>query len=409
MPGTKRHTNWIDVLVSLQAQYPNALLSLKDNTNITRQSRVIGKCQTEQCKNEFECSLRKLHEDSAFACHVCAMLLGKQKARMKCMQKFGVQHPLQRAEIREQIRQTCTKKYGVENPSQIAEVKEKKKKTCLQTNGVEYALQSAEIKEKKKQTMLQMYGVEHATQSTEIKEKKKQTMLQRYGVEHASQSTEIKEKTRQTCFANHGVDCSFQSADIREKGKQTIRQKYGVENPSQSAALQIKKKQTFMARYGVEHSMQSPAIREKSKETSMKNYGVEYPMHNHEYAEKVSKNSFHTKKYTLPSGNVINVQGYESYALDYLLHTENVHEDDIVTSRKEVPECWYHKDGKNHRYYVDIYIPTQNRCIEVKSTWTYAKKGKDHVYAKLNALKHDGFNVELWVYNDKKQCTCEMI
>ena len=70
MPGTKRHTNWIDVLVSLQAQYPNALLSLKDNTNITRQSRVIGKCQTEQCKNEFECSLRKLHEDSAFACHV---------------------------------------------------------------------------------------------------------------------------------------------------------------------------------------------------------------------------------------------------------------------------------------------------------------------------------------------------
>ncbi len=32
-----------------------------------------------------------------------------------------------------------------------------------------------------------------------------------------------------------------------------------------------------------------------------------------------------------------------------------------------VPTIWYiGNDGKNHRHYVDIFIPTENRCIEVK-------------------------------------------
>ena len=125
-------------------------------------------------------------------------------------------------------------------------------------------------------------------------------------------------------------------------------------------------------------------------------------MQNSVVAEKSSKNARRAKKYQLPSGKMISVQGYEPWALDYLLNIEKIHEDDIVTSRSDVPECWYKKDDGNHRYYVDIYIPSQNRCIEVKSTWTYEKKGEDFVYQKLNALKEDGYNVELWIYDEKK-------
>lgn len=36
----------------------------------------------------------------------------------------------------------------------------------------------------------------------------------------------------------------------------------------------------------------------------------------------------------------------------------------------ELPMCLLDWDdmGKSHRHYVDIYIPSKNKCIEVKST-----------------------------------------
>ena len=47
----------------------------------------------------------------------------------------------------------------------------------------------------------------------------------------------------------------------------------------------------------------------------------------------------------------------------------------MVTGCKNVPTIWYIDididiDGKKRRHFVDIFIPNQNRCIEVKSTWT---------------------------------------
>ena len=75
------------------------------------------------------------------------------------------------------------------------------------------------------------------------------------------------------------------------------------------------------------------------------------------------------KEYVFPSGRSEKVQGAEPYALTELL--ENINENDIVVGCKNVPNIWYNdKNGKKHRHYVDIFIPSQNRCIEVKSTWT---------------------------------------
>jgi len=55
---------------------------------------------------------------------------------------------------------------------------------------------------------------------------------------------------------------------------------------------------------------------------------------------------------------------------------------------------------KKHRHYVDIFIPSQNKCIEVKSTWT-AEKKKDNIYLKQQAAKELGYKYEIWVYNRK--------
>jgi hypothetical protein len=111
--------------------------------------------------------------------------------------------------------------------------------------------------------------------------------------------------------------------------------------------------------------------------------------------------SYYLKEYILPSGITIKIQGYENYALDELLQNENIDELDIITGAKNVPIIWYNDEtGKNHRHYVDIYIPLQNKCIEIKSTWTF-KKQKEVVFLKQTAAKNLGYLYEIWVYDDK--------
>ena len=58
-----------------------------------------------------------------------------------------------------------------------------------------------------------------------------------------------------------------------------------------------------------------------------------------------------------------------------------IDEEDIDTGCKNVSKIWYNDDDKKHLHYVDIYIPSQNRCIKVKSNWT-AEKGKDVIFLK---------------------------
>jgi hypothetical protein len=145
--------------------------------------------------------------------------------------------------------------------------------------------------------------------------------------------------------------------------------------------------------------MQNSKIKEKAKQTCLKKFGVEYPVQNTEFMEKVSKNSFKLKEYTLPSGNIIKLQGYENFAMNELLQLYK--EEEIKTGCTNVPIIWYIDDNnKKHRHYVDIYIPECKKCIEVKSTWT-AEKKKDNIFIKQQAAKELGFEYEIWIYNYK--------
>jgi hypothetical protein len=125
-------------------------------------------------------------------------------------------------------------------------------------------------------------------------------------------------------------------------------------------------------------------------------------MQNAEFAEKTSKNAFKPKEYIYPSGRLIKVQGYEPFALNELLGN-GTNEDDIITSKFDVPEIWYiDSEGKTRRYYVDIFLPKQNKCIEVKSTWT-AEKNKDIIFLKKKAVVYAGYECEIWVYNKNRE------
>jgi hypothetical protein len=123
-------------------------------------------------------------------------------------------------------------------------------------------------------------------------------------------------------------------------------------------------------------------------------------MQNETIAEKASKSKFNCKEYTLPSGNIIKYQGYEKFAYDELLKEEKIDENDIITGVKNVPTIWYEFNNKKCRHFVDIYIKTQNRCIEVKSSWTITRK-PEKIFAKMNKAIELGYNYEIWVFSEK--------
>jgi hypothetical protein len=250
-----------------------------------------------------------------------------------------------------------------------------------------------------KETNLKKYGNVCSVQNKEIQEKIKKNNIEKYGHEELFKSDIIKEQIKKTNIEKYGSINPFQSEKIKEKIKETNIKKYGVEYPIQNNEIKKKIDNANILKYGCINPFQSEKIKEKIKETNMKKYGVEYPMQLSEIYEKNSKNAYKLKKYTFPSGKQINIQGYENFALNEII--KNISEDNIITGCTNVPKINYIGiDGKNHVHYVDIFIPSQKRCIEVKSTWT-AKKKEDNIFLKQEAGKKLGYEYEIWIYDDK--------
>jgi hypothetical protein len=210
----------------------------------------------------------------------------------------------------------------------------------------------------------------------------------------------LKNKLNKTNLERYGVENILQSKECQDKVKQTNLQRYGVEYPQQNKEILEKTKQTNLERYGVENPQQNKIIKEKTKITNLQKYGVEYPQQNSAIAEQTLKNSFNKKQYTMPSGEIVDYQGYENFAFDELINVEKIDEDDLFINRKDVPELWYlDKLGKKRRHYVDMYIKSQNRCIEVKSTWT--NQSKNNVFEKQKSAIELGYKYEIWIYDNK--------
>jgi len=254
---------------------------------------------------------------------------------------------------------------------------------------------------KKKATMLEKYGVEHASQNKEIMDKIKKGFMEKYGVDNPSKLNEVKDKQKKTNIEKYGVEYIVHNKESKDKMEQTNLEKYGNKCCLLNKNIKQKIIKTNLEKYGVENVGQNYDIHEKMKSTMLKKYGVCYPMQNPEIANKSSENCYKSKSFIFSSGKKIICQGYEPFAIEDLLKNYNINEDDIITGCKNVPIIWYNdKNSKKRRHYVDIFIPSKNKCIEVKSTWTI-KKINSNIFEKQKQAKEQGFNYEIWVYDYK--------
>ena len=321
------------------------------NETMGKNYRIKGKCKTENCDNIFDKDFRSLLKIGGY-CYDCSKEKGKVKIKKTNFERYGSEYGILASENRKELQEATIKKFGKKFYSQTDEYKQKNRETCLKKYGVEHQLQIPEIIERIIKTNIEKYGFPNPQQNENVKNKLKETILKKYGKDHYSQTEEYKQKNRETC----------------------------------------------LKKYGVDHQLKVPEIRERIIKTNIEKYGVPNPQQNNEISELSFRNSFKLKEYTLSSGKIIKYQGYEHFAYNELLNIQNLDENELITSRKEVPEVWYEDENrKRHRYYIDMFIPSQNKCIEVKSTWTMRKSR--FVFEKQRAVKELGYECEIWVYD----------
>jgi hypothetical protein len=338
----------------LQKIISNDRASLIGKYNIlTRDTNIEFICN---CGNTYIKNFRLMYISSGAFCRICTVNNRRIKLEKTCMERFGVINPFQNKDIIENIKDNYIKKYNVDHPSKIQTVKDKKVEKSLKQYGVKNVFQSDIIKNKIKDTNQRKYGCNFIAQNKDIKSRMDATLFKNYGVKSPLQNSDIQARAKNTCFKNHGVEYSFQSSLIREKSKKTSQEKYGCDMPCQNINIY----------------------------------------------NKLQKNAFSCKKYILPSGKVWNVRGFEPYALDELLKFFT--EEEIKVKPVDIPRIEYIFENKKHYYFPDIYIPKENKIIEVKSTWTYKLKPKI-IKAKGDMCKEKGYNYEIWIYDNKKNKT----
>ena len=378
-----------------------------DNNKCTRDTIIEGQCKTPNCKESFSKTFRQLVKVGGF-CSDCSKTIGMVKNETTCLEKHT--DSLTEYCLNNEIQ--LLKSYEGENINRDTvsegncktlgcnESFSKPLRQLLKLGG--YCLECAKDLGKVKiaNTNLERFGCKNAMQNSEVREILKHSTLEKYGVEHKSQLDTIKQRKKVKSIEKYGVEYVLQSPVIREQIIATNLVRYGSENPQQNTEIKAKTMETVLEKYGATCVFSVEEFKEKSRQTNLRKYGVEHHMQNSECAEKHMKASYNIKQYTLPSGKVITYQGYENFGLDELLFNEHIDENDITTKRTTVPEIWYiNKNGKRCRHYVDIFITSQNRCIEIKSTWTH--KLNNSIYEKQAAAIEQGYLYDVWIYNEK--------
>lgn len=221
------------------------------------------------------------------------------------------------------------------------------------------------------------------------------------------EKTNHKNKVQQTQRKKYNGKLSTQTDEFKKKTRHTKLKKYGDEfynNSSQSA----KKNRNKTAE-------EQNNINAKRRKTNKEVHGVENLFMRPDIVSKAMKANAQGKEYTLPSGKIIGIRGYENVALD-MLFAQGYSEDQIlIDNRKitenELPVFDYLTEERQHRrYYPDFYIPHENKIIEVKSEWWWngynrpEYKGRiANNLKKMKAVKDKGYKYEVWLFKNQTE------
>jgi G:T-mismatch repair DNA endonuclease (very short patch repair protein) len=296
-------------------------------------------------------------------------------------------------------KETCLEKWGVENPMQSEEVKDRLKNSLLDTYGVDHFSKTEEFKEKYKNTCLKNFGVDNTFKSRTHKEKIKKSNLEKFGVEYPQQNNDIKEKTTKSFLDTYGVERYSQTTEFKSKIKEISQSKWGVDNYSQTLECREKVKETSIENWGVEHYSKTDEFKKKlrnNKESLMKlRYEnligegfqvIDYQNSSFEIFHKECNRNFKINRDLLYSRHNLNIC-LCTKCLDINLGHSNM-ELEIQDFLNSLNLSYNKKDktileGKE----LDIYLPEYKLAIEMNGVYWHSEIYLDKYYHRDKTLK----------------------
>ena len=255
------------------------------------------------------------------------------------------------AEVAEKRRATCLERYGVESPMQSEEVRQRVRDTCRERYGVDHYSRSDAYKKRVRDTCRQRYGVDSVFEIESAKSKSRETCLERYGVEHWAQTPEARAVQSER----------MRDGSIRARSLATMLERYGVRYSWESDELLAKMHATVRERYGTDHYVQSedyrqhlPEIQQRREQTSRERYGTDHYMQSEDYRQHLPEIQ-QRREQTMRERGSFSASAVEN-ALAAVSGLERQHRDD-----------------DRYPHMCDLYDPATDTFVEVNASWTHGR------------------------------------
>jgi hypothetical protein len=288
------------------------------------------------------------------------------------------QHSNSTVEVNERRKKKMLETIGVDHHTKLQSFKDKVIEQTRQKYGVNHNLQRPDIRKRIADTNNLKYGGT-LKGSPMMRERIKNTMIERYGFEHTQQSEELKLKTRNTNIERYGKPSPLQNPNI-------LMPKYGVTDINQLDWVVEKQKEnrikTLKNRYNVTNSYNVRNHRDKIRETLLRKYDVINPMQVKEFFNKMLRNkkgAFKLRSF-VHKDNIINYQSKVELKFIEFCITNNIeiYNGDIIKyiGLGNIPR----------RYYVDFKVldGDKYRLIEIKDNHIWYRK----------AIENGSFNLK---------------
>lgn len=240
--------------------------------------------------------------------------------------------------------------------------------------------------------LLDFCSTECGNESRLTKEKRNETMTSLYGIENYTQVEDFQIKAKATKKEKYNNE----NYTNREKAKETWLKIYGLDNPLKDKEVRQKIKNTMIKNHGVENYVDHVDFKNKSEKTCLEHFGYRHQAQSPEIYKKIQSSLFTVKKY---KNTNLNYQGsYELYFLELM-------EEKGLLNEISIPEpVSYQLNNQEHIYNPDFMF--SRKIIEIKSSWTYNRNGKDKLLEEKNHVKWNSVkekNIKIIVLMDKKE------
>lgn len=138
-------------------------------------------------------------------------------------------------------------------------------------------------------------------------------------------------------------------------------------------------------------SMRQVAISLNISKTKLNSLFKKYNIH-------IRDDAYLRKKYILPSGKIVFIQGYEPKFLDFVFNNNIFQEEDICFKPNIIN--YIDENGHQRKYIPDFYISKFNLIIEIKSSWILKIQNENRVKCKEIYTKKEGYNFTIIIDND---------